>query len=433
MSFFNAKSFHEGMPSELALFDLPPTQVAVSDIHYQEIRPLSQISGDSPIEFLINGQNSQDYLDLKGTLLCVKLKVKKADGTALPKGEKVGPANLFLQSLFSSTEVTLQNKATITCNYNPYRAMIETLIGFGEDAKTSQLTSQLFIKDQKDKMAIADPSQGNIGLYERAKYIAESKNLDMVGPIFHDLFQMSRYLINECDLRLRLNRTKPEFSLLCNESLPAYTVDIEDIFLLARKIRCNPAVIFGHSEILKSENAKYPFMKKEMRLQSIPKDSSSFHWDNLFQGQKPTRIIVGFVDSQAVSGAYNKNPFNFENCDIQSICLYVNGLPTRTPLKLNFSADNGVSAIEAFANLFTWNGTWNKDKGNYIDRNDFASGTTLFAFELEPNYSQHGEYLSLVKSGNVRLEVQFASTLTSKLFYEHYLFNHCLTALNSFP
>ena len=64
------------MPSELALFDLPPTQVAVSDIHYQEVLPISQISGDSPIEFHINGQNSQDYLDLKGTLLCVKVKVK---------------------------------------------------------------------------------------------------------------------------------------------------------------------------------------------------------------------------------------------------------------------------------------------------------------------------------------------------------------------
>ena len=114
MSFFHAKSFYEGMPSELALFDLPPTQVAVSDIHYQEVHPISQISGDSPIEFHINGQNSQDYLDLKGTLLCVKVKIKKADGTDLKAGEKTGPVNLFLQSLFSTTEVTLQNKATIT-------------------------------------------------------------------------------------------------------------------------------------------------------------------------------------------------------------------------------------------------------------------------------------------------------------------------------
>ena len=39
-------------------------------------------------------------------------------------------------------------------------------------------------------------------------------------------------------------------------------IDIEDIFLFVRKFHCNPAVIFGHSEILKSENAKYLFLKK---------------------------------------------------------------------------------------------------------------------------------------------------------------------------
>ena len=93
MPFFNAKSFHEGMPSEMAMFDFPPTQVAVSDIFYQEVRPLSQISGDSLIEFQISGQNIQDYLDLKGTLICVKLKVKKTNGTIMTKREKTGPVN----------------------------------------------------------------------------------------------------------------------------------------------------------------------------------------------------------------------------------------------------------------------------------------------------------------------------------------------------
>ena len=146
-----------------------------------------------------------------------------------------------------------------------------------------------------------------------------------------------------------------------------------------------------------------------------------------FQGQRPTRTIVGFVDSQAVSGAYDKNPFNFENCNIRSICLYVDGLPTRAPLQLDFSQTGGVSAIEAFANLFFSNGTWNKDRGIYIDRNDFVSGTTLFAFELEPNYSQQGEYLCLVKSGNVRLEVQFATTLSSKLLLE---MSYCFLSLH---
>lgn len=56
-----------------------------------------------------------DYLDMNWTQLHVKLSVKTSQNAALT-AEKVWPVNLFLQALFSSTEVTLQNKATITTN-----------------------------------------------------------------------------------------------------------------------------------------------------------------------------------------------------------------------------------------------------------------------------------------------------------------------------
>ena len=55
MSVANPENFHEGIPSELSLFDLPPTEVAVTDAYYEEIRPLSQVSGYAPIEFRVSG------------------------------------------------------------------------------------------------------------------------------------------------------------------------------------------------------------------------------------------------------------------------------------------------------------------------------------------------------------------------------------------
>lgn len=136
---FNEQEFKEGLVSELVLFDLPNTQTSVTDVYYDEIRPLSQVSDDSPFEFKISGQNSMDYLDLRNSQIYVKLKVEKADGTALTdmKAQKVGPANLFLQALFSACEVSLQNKATMSCNYNPYRAYIHTLLNYGSDAVDS--------------------------------------------------------------------------------------------------------------------------------------------------------------------------------------------------------------------------------------------------------------------------------------------------------
>ena len=264
---------------------------------------------------------------------------------------------------------------------------------------------------------MTDPSGTNAGLYERSKFIAHSNVLDLQGPLFHDLCTLSRYILNQVDVKIKLYRTAANFSLSSGEAHPNYTIEIVDIYLLVKKIRVNPAVIYGHSEILKSTNAKYPFMKTDCRIQSIAAGSTSFHWDNMFQGQKPGRIIIGFVKSIGVSGDYKTQPFNFENCDIQSIALYVDGLAVGgQPMKLDFNEAGGSAVMRAYTNLFTTTGKWNRDSGNDIKRADFIRGLSLFAFQLEPYFSHHGEYLSLRKSGTVRLDVQFKSALPRKYF-----------------
>ena len=99
MSVFNEEEFREGLVSELELFNLPSTQTSVNEIYYEEIRPLSAVSGDGPYEFRVNGQHSSDYLDFKNCQLYVRLKVQKADGSDL-SAEHVGPANLFCRVCF---------------------------------------------------------------------------------------------------------------------------------------------------------------------------------------------------------------------------------------------------------------------------------------------------------------------------------------------
>ena len=418
MSVFNEEKFKEGLVSELALFDLPSTQTSVTDVYYDEIRPLSQVSDDSPFEFKISGQNSMDYLDLKNSQIYVKCKVEKSDGTALTdlKVEKVGPANLFLQALFSTVEVTLQNKATITCNYNPYRAYIQTLLNYGSETVKSQLDTQLFFRDDADSPGVTDPNGNNNGLYERAKLIAESKHVDLQGPIFHDLFSMTRYLLNQVDVKVKMYRSSTNFCLLTGDNLD-YKLIIEDIYILVRKIRVNPAVIYGHSKVLETQNALYPFDKVDVRSVSISTGSTGYTWENMFQGRRPNKIILGFVKSKAVNGDYKTNPFNFENCSIQQIAVYCDGLPVGgNPLKLDFDAAGGTAFMRAYTNLLVSSGKWREDESNLLDRDHYLSGSTLFVFQLEPDFSHHGEYLSLVKTGNVRMDVVFKTALTGNVF-----------------
>ena len=148
---------------------------------------------------------------------------------------------------------------------------------------------------------------------------------------------------------------------------------------------------------------------------SISTGSTRYTWDNMFQGRRPNKLIIGFVKSRAISGDYKTNPFNFENCSIQQIAVYCDGLPVGgNPLKLDFNTAGGPAIMRAYTNLLTSTGKWREDEGNLLDRKHYLSGSTLFVFQLEPNFSQHGEYLSLIKTGNVRLDVVFNTPLTGK-------------------
>ena len=197
------------------------------------------------------------------------------------------------------------------------------MLNYGTDAVKSQLDTQLFIRDDYDSPGVTDPSGSNNGLFDRATIIAESKRIDLQGPIFHNLFSMSRYLLNQVDVKVKIYRSPTNFCPLTGDA-NEYRVNIEDIYILVKKVRVSPAVIYDHSKILERQNALYPYNKVEV---SIPSGSTNYTWENMFQGRLPNKIVLGFVKSRAISGDYKTNPFNFENCGIQQIAVYSDGLP----------------------------------------------------------------------------------------------------------
>lgn len=108
-------------------------------------------------------------------------------------------------------------------------------------------------------------------------------------------------MLIQVDVKLKLFGSSPAFSLLSGETKPSYKIDILDTNLLARKIKVSPSVIYGHSEMLKHTNGKYFYTKSETCIQSIPSGRTTFHWEKLFQGQKPNKVVIGFVKSAGTS------------------------------------------------------------------------------------------------------------------------------------
>jgi hypothetical protein len=192
MAALSTEGFQEAQPGGLDLFSLPPTMTCVERIYYDEQRSTSQLSGNSPIEFFIAAQNSLEYIDLMRSKLYLKTRIKHANGDSLKATECVGPVNNFLHSMFSQIDVSVQNKLiTSSTTHYPYKAFIQNTLFYTNDAKKSQLTSQLYMKDAAGHCGDKDVQNGaNASLCKRSLYFARSQMCDMEEPLLHDLFDL---------------------------------------------------------------------------------------------------------------------------------------------------------------------------------------------------------------------------------------------------
>ena len=403
--------FVEAQPSELALFDLLPTQTGVEKIYYQQVLPVNQITDSSPIQFSISGVNGLEYIDTRNSFMSIKARIVHNDGSFLEDTEYVGPVNLLSHALFEQVDVTVQGKyITAVTGHYPYKAMIQTLLKYGTDAKTSQLSSQMFYKDEH--IQDNDPKTGqNSGFLTRTKLFHASKLVHMISPIAHDLFQLEKYILNQVGIDIKFYRTKPEFYLVTDALERNFKVKIEEMVLNVCKIQVNPAVIYAHSLMLQKTPAKYPFIKSEVRMAALSQGQTSFNMDNVCQGIKPNRIIISFVKGRSVAGDYTSSPWNFEGFNLSDINVSVDGIPAYgNPIKVNFDKNTGIDCAEAFHWMLCSSSKWLNDSGNQLRSDDIAHGYCLFVFDLAPAFAHKG-YLPLIKQGIVKITAHFAVPL----------------------
>ncbi|XP_033228841.1 uncharacterized protein F54H12.2-like [Belonocnema kinseyi] len=121
----------ECMKSELDLFSLPPTQTSIEGSQWVHCKPVSSLTDDSLIEFVVPGQGDE-YIDLAHTLLSVREKLITPEETVenTSSVESAGPINNLLHSMFNQLDVDFnQKRISSLCNAYVYRAYIESLLG----------------------------------------------------------------------------------------------------------------------------------------------------------------------------------------------------------------------------------------------------------------------------------------------------------------
>lgn len=420
---------------ELEFFSVPPTQTSITSTRYERFYPLTSVDLNGPLEFRITTA-TDDFIDPENIFIHMSLRILDENGASLPAETEnqdktlVYPVNNLIGSIFRGLEVNLNSKqiGDFDSMY-PYKHYFINKLTFSSEVKKHALTAGLYYEDVstdldvheavKLKSANDKEQTKNKGVLSRYTLTKESKLVNICGKLYNEILSQSKFIPNKMSLDIKLHRSDSKFVLMAVDKNINYQIHIEKAYLSVPIKKIASHVRESIEKRLLSSNIKIPVRKISMRFNSHPAGSVDIGTHNLHLGTIPRRIILGYVKSHAFNGDLHLNPFNFENFNISSIALRVNGVPTPfEPINMDFRTGEITEAFEALNLSLNLS---NSLHSNGISLKNFRNGgSTIFGFNLAPDEGNAGNY-NLVNEGHVSLDVRLNEPLTSSVTMVCYL------------
>jgi hypothetical protein len=376
--------------SELEIFHVPPTQTVIDHTYEVEHRPTSTLDSTKTYDFNIPA--SEDFTDLSATVIYVKAKIVKEDGTNI--STTIKPIKAFANALFEQVDFYLGpiniNQAN---NLYNYQSFIEELV-------------------------YRHPNKADSGLMwddetEIEKRTASSKSFDLYFRLQNSMCQQDKLLVNGVPITIRFTRSSDAFCLIrdATDTTTKPKIKIESFSLFIKRVKLFPDAMLGINAGLEKGTARYFITRNDVKSFSIPKGNGSVSVDNVYAGQLPKRMLIGFVSNKAFKGDLSSNPFNFQHFSITNMAIFVDGVQVPS-IAYSPDFDNNLYMRE-FGSLYRYINQFEGVPQTVISHDDYKKLYPLFAFDLSPDGSLGAETgtLSLIKRGTIRVDVKFRSTL----------------------
>lgn len=405
---------HSGVKTEFMAHSVPPTQSSIENTRVVEYSPVSALN-DKPgslIEFSIP-PSAEEFIDLDETYIQVRMSYSSTTKTTSTAGAvteadtpqaSLSPTNNLLHNLFSKVELTVGHHCVNpNSTYYPYRAYIETLLGFSGEAKQTFLSTAGWLTAEGETIEAASKVRGE-------KWPI-NKEFTLYGKLFLDLAGQDKLLLNGTNMRLALQLNKPEFMFFCSTANTTVTISLKDVKLYVLKKKATSAQMEITKKMLEKSSAKYSIRRVEVRNHIITAGTSSVSLDNVFSGTLPSRLIVGFVENAALTGTLSKNPFNFKHFHLNHASAIVNGEEVpRVPFRPDFA--NDLYQREYFELFHGISKIYPGPKCDLTEKM-YKDGHTLLCFNLtaDGSDSSHGHF-NPIRRGTVRIDLKFAKALS---------------------
>ena len=388
---------HKDSPTAIlpqySLWEVPGTQDTVLDERTVIIRPISTFSSSTPTRFEIRPP-IDEYVMLNESelFLLMKVTLKKGNATVLTKDDwkNITPVPNLLHSIFKFVSLSINGRQiNLSPSIYSYRAYLETLLGFTDDAKKGAL----------DCVGWSDPKS----LLEAGINSAKQSEsyIDLTGPLHLDLTFQEKIMLGGTPLTLELVPHDPSFYF---KGKNGFTVDVEfqDIYFKCQRMLTSPDVVRAHNQTLASHMAVYSYTRTEVKHRTIPANVNDYILDNLYTGILPRRIFIAFVSNNAFNGIGDESPYDFKPYGINFLASYVNGKQVPLiPFQPDF--DNSITVRE-FRGLYRALNQTGTDAHYTVTRDEWRK-KPIYGINYAVDLSNGGSFSSHV---NVRTEGQLS-------------------------
>lgn len=398
---------------QFELWSVSPTQVSVERDIECEVRPMAVLANNQPLEFNITS-SIDEYINLSETYLYIKAQVNltKSDNSKITASDwgHVTPAQYFMHSIFSQIDVKIGDKeVTVAPQTYPYRAYLEALLGYSDNAKKTVLEPAMW-KGGKMRQTVIEPKD------KTASDLSKGKVFEMMGRLHTDLTFQEKNILGGSEVKIRLIPGNPKFYFTVAGAAGGVSIlpeiDFKEVTLYVHKAKAYPSLVASHAAALADYPARYPVTRSEVRTQSVPVGQIDFILENVIRGQMPRRMFIALQKTKAFNGDFGNDPFMFTNANLEYLCAYIDGqqYPTRAYMP---SFENRFSTRE-YMELYIALNQNRTDTYATITRDEFHD-SPIFALNFAPDLSSgpgSSGHVNLIAHGSLRLHMRFKSALT---------------------
>ena len=370
-------------PSNICLFDTPPSQVAFNKGKWMTFTPTSAIDSKGPYSF--NVFDSAHFFQLNRTYISFKLNLKNVEApTGTESPIKIEHTNFIGATFFNQVKLSFNNVMIYDSGDYNYKSYILTLLGENSDTKEGLLT------------AAGWHEYGD----EDFRALNEKTYLDLCAPLLLEPFQTERLLVPHINIQLQLYRSDNAFCMKSSKDTRA-ELEITELKLHMRAIEVVSSATIAMENRLRSSPAQYPFTSTKVKLIAVPEGRLEMPFNTLYHDIIPRRVIIGILPPEE---SIITNSLDFGHYNVSEVQLDAGGtVYPPQPIRCDFENKNYA---QAFARFHEELGGVSTNTTPRISYKMYRSGYTFFVFNLAPIVSSNA--WELVQSGSTQLLMRFA-------------------------